>query len=368
MNQYTDKFKLAFISSLLLFTASSCGNGVASEPVDLLTIEPDLTPVIQVPTVTYSLLVDEKDKIVIENAEQLIEIDQVSVGGGSGFTWTDTGYGIAFSADEFIFNYSMDNMELVEGERIAADYPLYLTTDDDGRLLGWVDESNIVSLTDSGLSSDPLLIEDIVTPITGLVMSSGGDFIVIATQDQTIDIHDTETGIQLDSFITYEWLTDLSLSPDDRVLAGVHSPDFKIIFIDLDTGDVIKELVWADSITPGLTEVEFSPDWSVVAWVSGGEVQLMDVDSGELGDQLLHQDAVGNISWSPDGRMVATSSITADGDDFFPVINVWNKERGDVILSTRQESPILDLGFSPNQIFFGSLDAEGKFVVWAVDS
>jgi WD40 repeat protein len=147
----------------------------------------------------------------------------------------------------------------------------------------------------------------------------------------------------------------------------VHSPDFAIYFIGLGTGDIIKQLIWEENISPGLTKVEFSPDWSVVAWVSGGEVQLMDVDSGELGNQLLHEGTVGSISWSVDGSMVATSSIIEQGGDYFPVINVWNVDSGEVIFTSTQESVILDLGFSPNKIHFGSLDAEWKFFLWTVD-
>jgi WD40 repeat protein len=147
----------------------------------------------------------------------------------------------------------------------------------------------------------------------------------------------------------------------------VHSPDFAIYFIGLGTGEIIKQLIWEENISPGLTKVQFSPDWSMVAWVSGGEVQLMDVDSGELGNLLLHEGTVGSISWSVDGSMVATSSIIEQGGDYFPVINVWNVDSGEVIFTSTQESVILDLGFSPNKIHFGSLDAEWKFFLWTVD-
>ena len=368
MNQNTHKSKLVYILALiLLLTATSCGTRSASEPAALVTVEPEPTAVENIPTVVDTSKDGGTNTITSSNIENISSIDLLKTDRGSGFTWTDSGYGIALSADEFIANYSLDNMEMVQGERIIADYPYYLTTDDDGSLLGWVDSTNRVFVTDSSLSSDPLLINDILPPITGLAISSGGDFIVVATQEQTIEIRDTETGVQLDSFVTEVWLTDLSLSPDDSILAGVHSPDSTIYFIGIGTGDIIKQLIWEENISPGLTKVEFSPDWSVVAWVSGGEVQLMDVDSGELGNQLLHEGPVGSISWSVDGSMIATSSIIEQGGDYFPAINVWNGNSGEIIFSSIQESAILDLGFSPNQILFGSLDAEGMFFLWTVD-
>lgn len=368
MNRNTHKSKLVYILPLiLLLTATSCGDRSASEPAALVTDEPEPTADENIPTVADTSKDGEVDKITSSNIEQMGSIDRIMTDSGSGFAWTDSGYSIALSADEFITNFSLENLEIIRGEQIIADYPYYLTTDGDGSLLGWVDYTNRVFVTDSRLLSDPLLIDDIVPPITGLVMSSEGDFIVIASQEQTIEIRDTETGVQLDSFVTDVWLTDLSLSPDDRILAGVHSPDFAVNFIDLGTGELIKQLIWEENISPGLTKVEFSPDWSVVAWVSGGEVQLMDVGSGELGNQLLHEGPVGSISWSVDGSMVATSSMIAQGGDYFPVINVWNVNSGEVIFSSTQEAAILDLGFSPNQILFGSLDAEGKFFLWTVD-
>ena len=352
---------------MLLVAATSCGTRSASEPAALVTVEPEPTAVENIPTISDTSKDSDSVTITSRNIQNMSSIDPIKTDRGSDFAWTDSGYGIALSADEFITNYSLENMEMVQGGRIIADYPYYLSTDDDGSLLAWVDYTNRVFVSDSGLLSDPLLIDDILPPITGLAISSGGDFIVVATQEQTVEIRDTESGVHLDSYVTDVWLTDLSLSPDNRILAGVHSPDFAIYFIGLGTGEIIKQLIWEENISPGLTKVEFSPDWSMVAWVSGGEVQLMDVDSGELGNQLLHEGTVGSISWSVDGSMVATSSIIEQGGDYFPVINVWNVDSGEVIFTSTQESVILDLGFSPNKIHFGSLDAEWKFFLWTVD-
>ena len=98
------------------------------------------------------------------------------------------------------------------------------------------------------------------------------------------------------------WVHDVAFSPDGHTLATTTWGS--TILWDVKSGTQKRTL------PRGVDHVVFSPDSRllVTAGAYGGEILLWDVKSGALMRELNHTSQVRSIAFSPDGRMLASSS------------------------------------------------------------
>ncbi len=142
-------------------------------------------------------------------------------------------------------------------------------------------------------------------------LASGGD---------TIVLWDVTTGMQkavLTPPLHKDPVTSLSFSPDSRFLASGHS-DGKIVLWDVATGHHKSNFPKHSGATRCIS---FSPDGKTLASGSGYELWLWDITSGKHiplsvhpvvtyistnGERLFKYPAVFGLSFSPDGKTLAT--------------------------------------------------------------
>jgi WD40 repeat protein/serine/threonine protein kinase len=176
------------------------------------------------------------------------------------------------------------------------------------------------------------------------------------------------------------WRTDchglvkaLDRSPDRRylALALVPAPDCH----HLAAGDAARPpVVWLCDVTTGKKQnlgpsegeyhaVAFSPDGSVLAVGDGRRVRLIEVASGNLRNILDgHRKDVTHITFSPDGRLLATSS--ADH-----TVRLWDLATGqERSCLFRHLAEIQHPTFSPDGKTLATGDNAGKVVLWHVAS
>jgi serine/threonine protein kinase/WD40 repeat protein len=94
-------------------------------------------------------------------------------------------------------------------------------------------------------------------------------------------------------------------SPDSRRIALVHV-DGELLVYDLATGHRIRR--WRAA--PLASDLAFRPDGSRIAVVGGGNApscQIMEADSGKLVGSIPLPSTAENVTWSPDGTILATS-------------------------------------------------------------
>jgi WD40 repeat protein len=241
----------------------------------------------------------------------------------------------------------------------------FLTASLSGDELAWVSADTQIQFwrPEESLSAQALTASD--TPVTGLAFSPGGEQLAFANLDGDIVGLDAQSQAKSFAWQAPNWLSNLSISPDGSQLGGVDLSNFLVYIYTLD-GNIVKTLEWSEHASPALYSANFSPDWSRIAWVARGTVQLMEVGTGELGPQISHEDFVIACVWSPDSRRLATAAPVFDDDQLKMGVFVWDPQSGEEVQRIMLESTIKSLTFSPDGKQMAALEENGLLKVFDI--
>lgn len=327
--------------------------------------EPPATEPVE-PTSPPSEITETPEALEIDpdNAENLQLVGTVEESGAEEFAWVVGDQAMAIATAGEVALYTIDPATRVSA--IPAETPRFLTASGDQVRLAWVGQDQAIHIWDLPQASEVITISTEADSITSLAFGPSGERLAASTFTNQMALWDAATGELLQSWELPAFLTNLAFSPDGNLLAGVDPQTFTVHIFDLSTNQEVRTLAWTDHASPVLYQASFSPDWDTLAWIARGDIQLMDVETGELGPSMQHEDFVGSVAWSPDGSLLASSAgATVDGD-FTPAIHLWDPQSGELIhLLTLDEIPI-GLSFSPNGQVLGALTSAGEVELWAV--
>lgn len=330
---------------------------------------PTFTPLPATETVAPSPTPDdlvEREVILPQNADALTEVGVIRESGATLFTWMGEDGKVAIGSDGQIGIYNITPALLAE--EIQGASPSILVSSPDQMTLAWASMDNVVRLIQLEHPDETLPLEQPGGPVTSLAFSPLGDSLAASTSDNSIFLWNVQTGLLETEMELPYFIQDLSFSPDGSLLAGVAPQEFTVHFLDVTSGEEVSNLSWEDHASPVLYQAAFSPNWSTIAWVARGTVQLMDVETGSLGHVLGHEDFINaDIAWSPDGTLLATASASTVDDDFAPVVIIWDVESGNPLTTLVHDEPVVDISFSPDGRELASLNAMGSLRVWAVE-
>ena len=179
-----------------------------------------------------------------------------------------------------------------------------------------------------------------------VVFSPDGNTLAVGSRDNTVFLWNVNTGKQLHTFIGHTTLntgaaSSISFSLDGKILAS-SSSDYvdgevkaSVILWDVNTGDQLQALT---GDTRRVESISFSPDGSMLATGSWGEIRFWDVNTGETLQTLTGTSWVESISFSPDGSMLATGS--------WGEIRFWDVNTGETLQTLTGGSS--SISFSPD--------------------
>ena len=149
-----------------------------------------------------------------------------------------------------------------------------------------------------------------------MAFSPDGQTLASGSADNTVHLWDVQTGEELKTLETGDFVSSVSFSPDGRLLASSGSDDNTIRLWNVATGETVNTL---RGHTDYISSVVFSPDGRTLASGSGDDtIRLWNAATGETVNTLRgHTDSVSSVSFSPDGRTLASGS--ADN-----TIRLWN--------------------------------------------
>lgn len=340
---------------------------------------------------TYAPIDKEKAVIDPQTAQSIKAGASGLAKGASAVIWAMDGRELLLAQETGLMRYSPGNKELApqavldERQQIQSTSPGLLAVAAQSLRLAWVSaERQVYTWTLSSQAAEQAIAESNY-PITGLAISPGGQriaYINVRGELIQMDISDSsaQTVSGTDSpnpsapldpapgpFQAPAWLTQLSYSPDGKLIGGTDPGSFTVYIMDAQTGKIQRTLDWVDSPVASLYGAFFSPDWKQIAWVAQGQVQLMGTETAQPGPKLSHADTISALAWSPDGRLVATASAAIQGDALVPAVYLWEALNGYLVAQLNQPGAVVSLSFSPDGTQLAMLDGSGNVSIWSAN-
>lgn len=299
-----------------------------------------------------------------QNVTNLEKVNQVQQNGAQFFAFVDQGQTFALAASDRIELYNP--APGLQNISVPAKNIKILATSPDQHALAWANQDNQIRLWNIPQPSQSYTLTGVTGEVTSLAFAPSGSQLASASYENQLKVWDTANGQVSNNWDLPYWLSDLSYSPDGTQIGGVDLPNFTVHILDAATGNEVKSLTWSESTSPALYGAYFSPDWKTIAWVARGTVQLMNVESGKLGPMLSHEDAVNALAWSPDSTLLATASAATVNGNFVPVVELWSAESGKTLNTLVLTNPAIQITFSPDGKSLATLDSTGTLHFWAV--
>ena len=244
---------------------------------------------------------------------------------------------------------------VITSENATALKPIYSASVSIGFILAkWTDDSTAVWIMDSESAA--------------LYDSTNGEMIAQFSPGEYIAVYDvspdgktvaySRDGLEIHLFDVFTQADIVSIVPDfpfsdvffnnDGSLLGTPSAyDIKIILWATANGAEIGSLSGFETAAP-VYSAKFGPDEETLLWFSRGIVQPMDIATQKMGPTLSHEDFVTSRQISPDGKVIATTAAGMVGDDFLPVLTMWDADSGEILRQNAIPSYYSSIAFSPD--------------------
>ena len=332
-----------------------------SVPTPIQALPPDVATGIK-PTLPFTA--PEGEKISAANAQSLQIGAQLLQELASSFSWLPQSNALALAVDQGIMVYDVKPSTVTA--HIESINPTLLSASPAANILAWAGEDQTIQVWHAGENRQILEIQNQAGPLTGLALAQQSQTLAFATFDNQVQVWDALNGQKLGSWELPFWLSNLSFSPDGKILAGADLPRFRVYLLDAATGQEVRRMTWTDHASPALYGVVFSPNWRYLAWTARASVQVSDVSSGEPLYTLEHEDFVTATAWSPDASLLATASAATIDGVLTPVVSLWQAATGNQVRQLPQKGGVLSLSFSPDGTELAVLSSGGALQVWGV--
>jgi WD40 repeat protein len=209
------------------------------------------------------------------------------------------------------------------------------------------------------------------------VFSPDRRHVASGTAAGTVKLWDLQTGQEVLSFQGHTGqINEVSFSPDGRRLASASWEEVKIWDAQAGQGaltlkrhtDTLKR--HTDEHPDPVWGIAFSPDGKRLASASGdNRVRVWDVQTGQETLSLSgHTNAVNSVSFSPDGRRLASASGVWDENQkkwISGEVKVWDAQTGQEALTLKGHTdPVNCVSFSPDGRRLASASSDGTVKVW----
>jgi WD40 repeat protein len=244
--------------------------------------------------------------------------------------------------------------------------PYRLDWSHDGHFLG--------ALTPDGLTViDVEMLQPITTvlvtdPINVMDFSVDGKVMLTVSDPYQIDIRDLATGEIQRSIEIPGGVMNAVISNDGKFIAVPSFEAIEVQIFSVEGGQLIKIVNGFETAAP-VYHVQFSKNDQYLLWVSRNNVQAMNLENGQLGAKLSHEQGVVDAVLALDnGHLAVSTAGTIDGD-FVPVIKIWDAHGGQELGLIRTLDPGIaySIDFSVDNQMLAAGD--GSFIrIWDVNT
>ncbi len=173
------------------------------------------------------------------------------------------------------------------------------------------------------------------------IVSDDGRFLLVRWSDNAVDVWGVETNRKLGEFQGEEAFRDIVWNDDGSTLLYVESDFVRVV----DLANESELFTLQHGTFDFLTDVRWSPDERYIATASWDKtVRIWNAKTGEEFRVLRHRDDVESLRWHPNGSMLLSGS--RDG-----TARVWNVDTGQEVFTIRDDE--IDYGI------WGEWDSSG---------
>lgn len=199
-------------------------------------------------------------------------------------------------------------------------------------------------------------------------ISADGKKAALVSLDMTkLNVLDLSAENAVHLTITTDYLIgNATFSPDSTMVAVAKMEAWEVVLYSVADGSELGTLTGFETAAPiyqaGFKE---SPQWMV--WLARATLQLQEIESGNMGTQLSHEDFVTAYTLTNDGTILASAASKTVNDVPVPAIILWDAAQGVELKTLVTTESAQCLAFSPN----GSLLAVGvgsAIQIWDVTS
>ncbi|KAH8430190.1 uncharacterized protein LDX57_007860 [Aspergillus melleus] len=227
----------------------------------------------------------------------------------------------------------------------------------DGQTVASASDDQTVRLWDTATGVERHSLQGHIDWVRAVAFSPDGQTVASASDDRTVRLWDTATGVERHSLRGHtSWVSAVAFSPDGQTVASA-SEDQTVRLWDTAT---LVERHSLQGHTGHISAVAFSPDGQTVASASDDEtVLLWDTATGVERHSLQgHIDWVRAVAFSPDGQTVASAS-----DD--RTVRLWDTATGVERHSLRgHTSWVSAVAFSPDGQTVASASYDQTVRLW----
>lgn len=235
-------------------------------------------------------------------------------------------------------------------------------------------DGGLMLFPDFGITAIPLLAG---ADVQALAYSPDGTRLVAAGQDGALTIFDADSGAILQAVDSAE-VFGLDQIPQaiwfspDGAQAAVFLPGNSTLWLGdaagLLNGTPSGSLIaWPDHAGP-IAEVRIAPDWSTLAWVSRGTLQLMQMNGEPIGEAIQHSDWLTSLTFVPQRDLLLAATMLFDGESPLGMLVGYNLRDSSLEFEQTLSAPITALAVSPDGLTAAAGLGDGALLAWNLDS
>ncbi len=200
--------------------------------------------------------------------------------------------------------------------------------------------------------------------VPGVAYSPDGRMIATMSLHQDVKLWDADTGELLHTLVGVDdFGACVVFSPDGSILAGAYST--QVVLWDVPSGEIITILSGGSQegvagYNVGVGQISFSPDGKYIATANmDGASTIWDIGTSSKVLSLMAAETLPPkaIDYSPDGKLIANG-----GDE--GTVRVWDAKRGTELFSRELGGIIHALSFSMDGKYLAAASEDGGIKVW----
>ena len=310
--------------------------------------------------------VDTPIPITAETVSQLERIGDITITPLYGAVWPLVGPGVAVIHEERVHVYHLK--ELTE-HLLPVDGPSTLAFSPSGDSLAVGTINGKLTLWDIN-GEQQATLSGHTDEIIGITFAEGADRLATLDISKQVYLWDLAQLIPTTVIDLSAWpdaaarIETIRISPDGDKIAILSVDDIPILNLwDVSAGRSVRTIKWEQPARP-FYNFMLSPEWDMLAWIAGGTVQLMDVNSGAVGPTFTHEDALSEWRFSPDERTFVTRAAETIAGDFTGVVKLWDPISGKARHTLAHHDFVSAMAFSPDWKQIATATGFGEMRLW----